>query len=86
MQDINLDDDGFQNITINGVLVNVDIWKIRTRLQNLYEKYKNNLNDEKYLEDILDIMQEIGFPKVSHRLAEKFAITIYEIADQIKKK
>jgi hypothetical protein len=83
--DIDLgEDDGLINLSASGVTVQADLWRLRARLADNHRKNRD-AGDEAYLDGVVKIMEDVGLPRVSQRMAQKFAERIYQRADQLKK-
>jgi hypothetical protein len=85
MEGIDLgEDDGLIDVTVSGISVRIDVWKARARLAENHNKHKG-AGDEIYLDGVIEVMASFDLPRVSHRLAQKFAEAIYARAEQLKK-
>lgn len=83
MSGINLgDDDGFVEITINGSVVCVDLYKVQTAIAEVYQKNK----DSGYGEALAAYVESLGYGTVSQRVAVRFAHAVFEQVEQLKKK
>lgn len=90
---IDLEDDGFVPVTLRDpgtgkpITLSVDLYRTFCRLIELPRKdASGNLSDLIYLQGVVDLLKELGFPPVSHHLAGRFASKVMELGDALKKK
>lgn len=86
MPALDIADDGFIDVTIAGVRISVDCYATWNKLVGL----RDRLTDEdKPIEDfhagVVDFLAELGFPRVSHRAADRFADAMAMAVDALKK-
>jgi hypothetical protein len=85
MNDIDLgDDDGFLRLTIAGVEQQLDLWQVHARIAAYHQQHKT-APDETYHEGLVGLIEDLGYPRVSHRLAQRFVQTILAAVTDQKK-
>lgn len=85
MSDIDLgDDDGFVTITMGGDSVSLDLFLAQSRLMDHHARNEKKSNEE-YITGLVQIVQDLGFPRPSHRLAIRFMEAIYAACAEQKK-
>src|SRR5437763_37947 len=84
MQSLTLDDDGFLDLTIGGVTQRIDVYQSQNRL---FEISKSNADKpaEDFHKAVVALLEELGFPPPSHRLADRFVEAIAARVDELKK-
>jgi len=78
---IELDDDGFIEVAINGTVAEIDLYKVYNRIVDLHAEHNGTANAA-----IVAYMAELGFPAVSERAAVKFANAVSKQVADLKKK
>jgi hypothetical protein len=79
------DDDGLAGVTINGVTLDVDIWKVNNQLA-AYHKESQGKGQVAYDDGLAALIQGLGFPAVSHRMAQRFSAAVAERVVLLAKK
>lgn len=69
------EDDGFLIIVVAGVEQQVDLFETNNRFFDFHEKNKNR-PDAEYNEGLCGLIEGMGFPRLSHKLALAFYETI----------
>ena len=82
MPEFEIEDLGWASFTIGGVTNQVDLYRARNQLTDLWEKYKGK-PDEDYNQGILDLLQSYGFPSVSQYVAVRFVDRINEAVQML---
>jgi len=83
LEPINLADDGFVDVTIDGVTQKLDLFEINNEFFAIREKLKET-NEQNAA--FVELIKSKGFPSVSHKLAIDLVDAIYERIDSLKKK
>lgn len=79
------DDDGFADVTADGVTVRVDIYAVQNKIVDLG---KANADDNPgFLKQVSAYMAELGFPSgISNRTAYRFSMAIQNAVTELEKK
>jgi hypothetical protein len=88
MADSNLDfgdDDGFVVVKMCGAEARLDVWETNSKVFSFHEKSKA-LPDDQYNEGLVSLIEELGLPRVSHRMAQRFVERIAGLAGELRKK
>jgi hypothetical protein len=80
---IDLDDDGFIPVKINGVEKRLDLYLVNNRLYEL-GRQKAGKPDHEYIAGVVELLAELGFPDCSHRLADRFVVGVNETLASLK--
>lgn len=79
------DDDGYVTFRIGGVEVKLDVWEVNNKVFAFHQQ--NSSKDEnEYADGLVSLMESLGFPRGSHRLAHRFVQAIQQQVESIKKK
>ena len=79
------EDDGYVVVKAAGAEVTLDLWEVNDRLYDYYGKNKDR-PDADYNAGLVVLMTTLGLPKVSYRMAAKFADAIREAVAEKKGK
>ncbi len=87
MDPIELADDGFVNVTLKGdgseITQPVDLYEANNVLAELHKRFQGKPLAE-YHAAIAEWLAKKGFPPVSHRVADKFATSIFDRVARLK--
>jgi hypothetical protein len=83
MAAINLEDDGFIYVKIDGVEQRLDLFQLNNEIFAIMEKYKTASEQNAA---IAELVQAKGFPPVSHKLACNLANAVQNAMESLKKK
>lgn len=88
--EIKLTDDGFVPVTINETTVEIDLYAVHNRLLDIGRECEGDGEDGAPKADenalIARYVESLGFPRVSHRAAVKFANAIFARVEDVRKK
>lgn len=89
MKEIDLgDDDGYVTVKFGGHEVRLDLYQAYNRLLDLDDAVEPDEEGRKprgvWLERVATWLRELGFEGVSHRLADRFAETIFGRVKELK--
>jgi hypothetical protein len=85
MQGIDLgeEDDGFTDVKIGKASFSVDLFKTAGELYELHVKHRQGGTDVQFFSAVIEYMQGIGLPAVSHRAAQRFVEHVWERKQQL---
>ena len=91
MTDVTIDDDGFVKVVIGDAEATIDVYQAHNRLGAIRgESEGEGLAEDAPRPDentlIAAYVQSLGFPRVSHRAAVKFANAIFARVEDVRKK
>lgn len=85
MTEINLDEIGYIEVAISGCTLRVDAISAYNRVLALDQVTPKPTADE-FLGGVVALLQELGFPVVSHHTADRFVRGIIGVVSELKKK
>jgi len=86
MQELNLDDQaGYIQVSANGVLKRLDVYDTINQLKDFHRQHEG-LADRDYNQKLVELIEELGLPGVSHYQACLFSQRIHEAAAELAKK
>lgn len=65
------EDDGYLAVRMGDAEVRLDAWQAHARLVAYHEAHKQD-SDEAYHAGLVELIEGLGLPRVSHRLAQRF--------------
>jgi len=80
---MNLQEDGLISVTIGDVEQRLDLYEVHGRLAAIWQAAKPAAECQA---ETVALIQELGFPAVSYRLADRFAFEITQKILELKKK
>ncbi len=90
--ELSIDDSGFAGITLAGARVELDLYKVNNEIVAIGDEVKRLFPDAaaasyqlEYLNRLCDYLVSLGFPKVSHFMADRFDDAIFEAAKNLGK-
>ncbi|WP_020474933.1 hypothetical protein [Zavarzinella formosa] len=89
MSDLSIDDDGFVSVVINQAEINIDLYAAHNRLIDIRQTVEAAGEEKPAPSEnqlIADYVESLGFPRVSHRAAVKFANAIFDRVGELRKK
>lgn len=78
------EDIGFVSVSINGAECRVDVWECYSELTEMYVQHATAPTG--FRAAVANYLGQLGFPDVSHHMAEKFAANIFARVEAMKKK
>lgn len=82
---IQIDDIGYIKVQIGDVEQDIDAWEVNNRLVAIHEDHQGKPAHEQNAA-VVEMMQSLGFPKVSHMAAHRFSIAITNRVGELLKK
>jgi hypothetical protein len=76
------DEDGFVSVKFCGVEKTLDLWLVNDRIAKAVAGKEGDAGKQA----VAEVMQQLGFPTPSHRVAVLFANAIIDAVDAVKKK
>lgn len=84
---IDLEDDGFIDLRIGNVSRTLDLYKVNNDLVDMARSVEGGEpEDVPFIEKVINYIENLGFFRVSQRVATLFITKIYATVDDLKKK
>jgi len=76
-------DDGFVNVQLNGTTIRLDVFDVHNRIAVLSQEHDGQ-PIQTFHQAVVALMQELGFPQVSHCLADRFVVSLRKRAEALQ--
>lgn len=78
------EEDGLIGVQVaDGHVLNLDLYQVHDKIVELSQTYKGKPSGE-FAEAVLTLMEAVGLPRVSYRLAQRFVRKVFDAVESLK--